>query len=61
MIFFYRDHKDTKERYVADKELKNVAEERMHASDAGISENIDAAFVRTAMKSKRFLGMGVDY
>jgi hypothetical protein len=27
---FYRDHKDTKERHIADKELENIASERMH-------------------------------
>ena len=58
---FYRDHKDTKERHIADKELENIAKERMHASDASIREKIDAALVRTAMKSKRFLGMGLKY
>ena len=58
---FYRDHKDTKERHVADEELENIAAERMHASDAGIREKIDAALVRTAMKTKRFLGMGFEY
>jgi hypothetical protein len=58
---FYRDHKDTKERHIADKELENIAAERMHASDASIRERIDVALVRTAMKSKGFLGMGLKY
>jgi len=58
---FYRDHKDTKERHIADKELENIAKERMHASDASIREMIDGASVRTAMKNKRFLGMGLKY
>jgi hypothetical protein len=40
---FYRDHKGTKERHIADKELENIAAERMHASDASIREKIDAA------------------
>ena len=57
----YRDNKDTKERHIADEELENIAAERMHASDAGIREKIDAALVRTAMKTKRFLGMGFEY
>ena len=33
----------------------------MHASDASIREMIDGASVRTAMKNKRFLGMGLKY
>jgi len=41
--------------------LENIADERMHASDASIREKIAAALARTAMKSKRFLGMGVKY
>jgi len=56
---FYRDHKDTKERHVADKELENIAAERMHASDAGVRDKTEAAVVRTGMKTKRFLGMGL--
>jgi hypothetical protein len=48
---FYRDHKDTNERHIADKELENIAKERMHGNDASILEKIDAALVRTAMKS----------
>ena len=58
---FYRDHKDTKERHTADKELENIAKARMHASDVSIRENVDAALVRTAMKCERFLGMGLKY
>ena len=61
MIFFYCDHKDIKERHVADKVLENIADERMHASDAGINEKIDASLLRIAMKSKRFLGKGLKY
>ena len=33
----------------------------MHTNDASILEKIDAALVRTAMKRKRFLGMGLKY
>jgi len=54
---FYRDHKDTKERHVADKELENIAAERMHASDAGTRENNDAALVRAGMKTETVLGL----
>jgi hypothetical protein len=56
---FYRDHKDTKERHIADKELENIDDEMMHASDSSIHEKVDAAFVKTVMKSKRYLGMGM--
>ena len=55
---FYRDHKDKKERHIADNELANAANERMHASDSNIREKVDAALVKAAMKSKIFLGMG---
>ena len=56
---FYCDHKYTKERHVADEELENIAAERMHASDASVREKIEAAMVRTGMKTNRFLGMGL--
>ena len=58
---FYRDHKDTKESHIADKELENIANERMHASDASVGEKINSALVKAAMKSKRILGIGVKY
>jgi len=58
---FYQDHKDTKERHTTDKELENIANERMHASDASIHEKHDAALVKVAMKTRRFLGLGVKY
>jgi len=35
---FYRDHKDTKERHVADKELAYIASEIISASDASKRE-----------------------
>jgi hypothetical protein len=52
-MIFYRDHKN--------KKLENIAADRMHASDASIREKIDAALVKVGMKSKRILGMGVNY
>ena len=58
---FYRNHQDTKERHIADKELENIANKRMHASDVSIGEKINSALVKAAMKSKRILGMGVKY
>jgi len=47
---FYRDHQDAKERHLADKELANIANERMHASDSSIRKKTDAALVKPAMK-----------
>ena len=58
---FYRDHRDTKERHLADKEFENIAAEKLHASDASIREMIHATLVRAAMASKRLLGMDVEY
>jgi hypothetical protein len=47
---FYRDHTDTEERHTADKELENIANERMHASDESFHEKLDATLVKSAMK-----------
>ena len=58
---FYRDHKDTKERHIADRELANIANERMHASDASIGEKINSALVKTIMNIKVAFGMGLKY
>jgi hypothetical protein len=49
---FYWDHKDIKERHNADKELTELANEKMHASDVSIGEKISSALVRTIMNSK---------
>jgi hypothetical protein len=56
---FYRDHKDTKERHVAEKELADIAKGRMYANDAIVGEKINSALVRAAMNSKVFFGMGI--
>ena len=58
---FYRDHKDTKEKHIADRELANIANERMHARDASIGEKINSALVKTITNSKVALGMGFKY
>ena len=58
---FYRDHQDTKERLFADKELENIAKERMHASDTSIRVKFGGALVTYVIKTKRFLEMGVKY
>ena len=57
MTFFYRDHRDTKERNIADKVLTNTAKERMHASDASFCEKFNSALVRTIMNSQVAFGM----
>lgn len=44
---FYRDHKDTKEWLIDDKELANIAKERMRTSDASFGEKLSSAMVRT--------------
>jgi len=58
---FYRDHRDTKERHIADQVLANIAKERMHASDASFGEKVNSALVRTIMNSKVAFGMGIKY
>ena len=57
--FFYHDHKDTKDRHVADKEQADNAKERMYASNASVSEKINSSLLRAAMNSKVAFGMGV--
>jgi len=57
---FYRDHKETKERHIADDELANTANERIYANDASIGEKINAGLVKAAMNSKVFFGMGIN-
>jgi len=37
---FYHDDIDTEERHIADKELENIANERMHANDASIDKKL---------------------
>ena len=57
----YRDHKDTKERHIDDKELANIANERMCTSDASFGGKVSSAIVRTIMNSKVTFGMGLNY
>ncbi len=58
---FYQDHKDTKERHIADKELADIANERMHASDTSIGDKISSVLVKTIMNSKVAFGMDLHY
>ena len=58
---FYRDHKDTKERLIDDKELANIANERMRRSNASFGGKVSSAIVRTIMNSKVAFEMGLNY
>jgi hypothetical protein len=58
---FYHDHRDTKERHVADKELADIAKERIYVNDASVSEKNNASLIRAAMNSKIAFGMGVGW
>jgi hypothetical protein len=58
---FYRDHKDNKERHIADKELANIINERMYKSDASNGENISSELVRTIMICKAAFGKDLYY
>jgi len=59
--FFYSDHRDKKERNIADKGLVNMANERMHAIDTSIGEKVSAALVKTTLNCKVAFGMGLKY
>ena len=57
---FYREHKDTKDRHVADKVLQNRAWERVKSSDAKfLDEKVPALVTTGAMWAKRKLGFGI--
>ena len=58
---FYRDHRDKKERHVADKVVANIAKERMHASDAISTEKVNSALVKTIMNCKVAFGIVLTY
>lgn len=58
---FYRDHKNTKERHLADKVLEYKAWDRVRAPDASIKEKSVAWLTTNAMKIKRHLGMGLKF
>ena len=46
---------------IADKELADIANERMQTSDKSIVEKINSALVKAAMNSKIAFGMGIKY
>lgn len=51
----YANHKDTPERYKADKELTKAALQRVFSRDAGLKERATALAVSAAMKAKTSL------
>lgn len=57
--YFYKDHKDTKTRHIADKNLQQKAMERFYASDSSLNEKIAALTTANVMKTKRYLGMNL--
>lgn len=56
---WYRDHKNTEDRWVADKILQNVAWDRVKSSDADLNERAVALGTAGTMWLKRKLGMGL--
>lgn len=56
---FYKHHRDTKERHVADKALAKKAMERFRSNDASVGEKIAALTTAGIMKAKVKLGMGL--
>lgn len=58
---FYKNHKETKERHIADKVLENKAWERVLADDANIGEKVAAWATTNAMKVKQHLGLGLKF
>ncbi|KAL4085329.1 hypothetical protein QTP88_027188 [Uroleucon formosanum] len=57
--YFYKNHKDTKSRHIADKILEQKALERYNDPDSSMSEKIPAILTTYAMKVKRRLGMNL--
>lgn len=55
---YYKHHKDTKARHVADEILARKALERYRAKDATVGEKLTALGVAGVMKTKVKLGMG---
>lgn len=56
---FYSKNKDTKSRHVADKNLQKEAWEIAVNPNTPFDEKIYACFTTAAMKTKRYLGMGL--
>jgi len=56
---WYRDHKKTEDRWVADKELQKAAWNRVTSADADLNERGVALATSGGMWLKRKLGMGL--
>jgi len=57
--YFYKNHKDTKTRHIADKILEHSALDRWNDPDSSMNEKIPAILTAYAMKGKRRLGMNL--
>ncbi|CAH0395204.1 unnamed protein product [Bemisia tabaci] len=56
---FYKDHKDTESRHVADRKLRDIAWERFKAKDSSLREKAASYLVTNIMKAKLAMGAGV--
>ncbi len=56
---YYSQHKDTKSRHIADKELEDKAWNRVLTKDSSLGEKAAAYLTTNLMKAKRHLGMGL--
>ncbi|KAL4105174.1 hypothetical protein QTP88_020446 [Uroleucon formosanum] len=57
--YFYKNHKDTKSRHIADKILEQKALERYNDPNSSMSEKFLAFLTAYTMKGKRHLGMNL--
>ncbi|KAL4153890.1 hypothetical protein QTP88_001723 [Uroleucon formosanum] len=57
--YFYKNHKDTKSRHIADKILEQKALERYNDPNSSMSEKFPAFLTAYTMKEKRHLGMNL--
>ncbi|KAL4088770.1 hypothetical protein QTP88_023854 [Uroleucon formosanum] len=57
--YFYKNHKDTKSRHIADKILEQKALERYNDPNSSMSEKFPAFLTAYTMKGKRHLGMNL--
>lgn len=57
---FYKNHKDTESRHIADKVLIKDAEKVFYSSDSSLKEKGEAFLVGNAIKLKTYFGMGIN-
>lgn len=57
---FYKEHKDTESRQIADKILIEDADKVFHSSDSSLKEKGEAFLVKNAMNVKNMFGMGIN-